>query len=87
MTLNMFQEMIFDDLASFNTFREKRHYDALECLSLLKKEGVLPDSIELVAKIVAKNAIFSPQGRANLLEGLDATDCSECDFWIYTCQP
>jgi len=64
MTPNMFQEMIFDDLASFNTFREKRHYNALECLSLLKKEGVLPDSIELVEKIVAKDAVFSPQGRA-----------------------
>ena len=29
MTAKIFQEMIFDDLASFNTFREKRHYDAL----------------------------------------------------------
>ena len=48
---------------------------------------MLPDFIELVEKIVAKDTVFSPQGRANLLEGLDAADCSECDFWIFTCQP
>lgn len=83
----IFQEMILQDLVTFNTFREKRHYDALECLAVLKKEGVLPDSTELVKKIVAKDAVFSPQGPANLLQGLDATNSSLCDFWIYTCQP
>lgn len=44
----IFQEMILQDLVTFNTFREKRHYDALECIAVLKKEGVLPDSTELV---------------------------------------
>lgn len=83
----IFQEMILQDLVTFNTFREKRHYDALECLAVLKKEGVLPDSTELVEKIVAKDAVFSPQGCANLLQGLDATDSSLCDFWMYMCQP
>lgn len=79
--------MILHDLESFNTFREKQHYNALECLAVFKKEGVLPDSTELVEKIVAKDAVFSPQGRANLLQGLDALECSECDSWIYKCQP
>ena len=78
---------IMDDLVSFNTFWEKRNYDNLECLALLKKESVLPESTELVKKIVATDAVFSPQGRANLLEGLDSTNCSEFDFWIYTCEP
>lgn len=87
MVPGLFQEVITHDLVSFNTFREKRNYDALECLALLKKEGMLPESTELVEKIVANDAVFSPQGRANLLEGLDATNCSECDFWIYTCEP
>ena len=44
----IFQEMILQDLVTFNTFREKRHYDALECIAVLKKEGVLPDSTELL---------------------------------------
>ena len=59
----------------------------LNVLLCSRKEGVLPDSTELVEKIVAKDAVFSPQGRANLLEGIVETDCSECDFWIYTCEP
>ena len=71
----------------FNTFKEKRHYDALECLTVLKRKGSLPDSVELAEKIIAKDAVFTPQGRANLLLGLYATDCSEYDFQIYTCQP
>ena len=87
MVPELFQETILHDLVSLNTFRENRCYDALECLAVLKKEGVVPDSTELVEKIVAKDAVFSPQGRAILLQGLDATDCSECDFWIYTCEP
>ena len=87
MVPGLFQELILHDLVTFNTFREKRNYDALECLAVLKKEGVLPDSTELVEKIVAKDAVFSPQGRANLLKGLVETNYSECDFWIYTCEP
>ena len=83
----IFQEMILHDLESLNTFREKRHYDALECLTVLKRKGLLPDSVELAEKIIAKDAVFSPQGRLNLLQGLNTTDCSEHDFWIYTCQP
>jgi len=82
----IFQEMILRDLESLNTFREKRHYDALECLTVLKRKGFLPHSVELTEKIIAKDAVFSPQGRLNLLHGLDATECSEYDFWIYTCQ-
>lgn len=78
----LFQELILHNLVTFNTFREKRNYDAIECLAVLKKEGVLLDSTELVEKIVAKDAVFSPQGHENLLEGLVETDCLECDFWM-----
>ena len=65
----IFQEIILDDLESLT-----RRYDALECLTVLKRKGLLPDSVELAKKIISKDAVFSPQGRANLLQGLDATD-------------
>ena len=77
----IFQEIILHDLESL-----ARRYNALECLTVLKRKGLLPDSVELAKKIISKDAVFSPQGRANLLQGLDATDCSEYDFQIYTCQ-
>ena len=76
----MFQEMMFFILLS-----DFKHF--LECLALLNKEYVVPHSIELVEKIVGKDTIYCLQGHAKCQEGLDATDYSECDFWIYTCQP
>lgn len=87
MVPHIFSDIIVNDLAVFNRFRERRPYDSLECLLALKKEGLLPENAELLEKIVAKDAAFSPRGRLNLLRGLREAQNGSSAFWLYTCEP
>lgn len=87
MVPRIFSDIIENDLAVFNRFREKRPYDGLECLTALKREALLPETAELLEKIIAKDAVFSPRGRANLLRGLRESSDASSTFWLYTCEP
>lgn len=56
---SMFRDLIEQDLSGFNQIREVRRYDALECMQVLKKEGVIQETTELMEKILSAERVFS----------------------------